>query len=88
MMGCVAYIFLSIVELAMVGILEKVCFLLNRKLYPNFCQEANAASARMNAEEDEGDDGNLSRKATIGSMFGRRPFQRPFASSGTTVSFD
>ena len=65
MMGCVAYIFLSIVELAMVGILEK---------------EANAATARMNADDDEAEEENSSsRKATIGSVFGRKAFQRPFS---------
>ena len=57
MMGCVGYIFLSIVELAMVGILEK---------------EANVAAANA---DDDGDEGNNSRKPTIGSMFARRAFQ-------------
>ncbi|KAF7635295.1 hypothetical protein Mgra_00005264 [Meloidogyne graminicola] len=62
MMGCVAYIFLSICELAMVGILEK---------------EANAASSRQ-FEDETGGGSSTRTMTSIGTSFARRAFQRTF----------
>uniref|UniRef100_A0A915P8M4 Neurotransmitter-gated ion-channel transmembrane domain-containing protein n=1 Tax=Meloidogyne floridensis TaxID=298350 RepID=A0A915P8M4_9BILA len=68
MMGCVAYIFLSICELAMVGILEKVFFV---KMWTN--------AASMQQFQDLGGNGDGgSRRMTFGTGFARKAFQRTF----------